>query len=64
MGGLVVGIGNKSQLSPAIAGAGAWPELGNTSYPQVPSRFLQYGCWARNKLSRAGGWLGGARNWK
>ena len=28
MGGWVVGIGNKSQLSPAIAEAGAWPELG------------------------------------
>ena len=27
--GWVVGIGNKAQLRPAQAGAGAWPELGN-----------------------------------
>ena len=25
------GIGNKAQLRPAIAGAGAWPELGKNS---------------------------------
>ena len=25
------GIGNKAQLRPAKAGAGAWPELGNKS---------------------------------
>ena len=30
----------------------------NTSYTQVPSRFIPDGCWARNKLSW-GGWVGG-----
>ena len=29
MGGWGGGIGNKAQLRPAKAGAGAWPELGN-----------------------------------
>ena len=28
VGGWVEGIGNKAQLRPAKAGAGAWPELG------------------------------------
>ena len=28
MAGWVEGIGNKAQLRPAKAGAGAWPELG------------------------------------
>ena len=28
VGGWVIGIGNKAQLSPVIAGTGAWPELG------------------------------------
>ena len=28
------GIGNKAQLSPARAGAGTWPELGNNILPE------------------------------
>ena len=32
MGGWVVGIGNKAQHSPAIAGAWAWTELGNNLF--------------------------------
>ena len=32
MGGWVVGIGNKAQLSPVIAGAWAWTELGNNYF--------------------------------
>ena len=29
------GIGNKAQLRPAKAGAGAWPELGNSDFSDV-----------------------------
>ena len=39
LGGWVGGIGNKAQLSPARAGTGAWPELGNSHY--IPHGFAQ-----------------------
>ena len=50
---------NKANSAPIELELELWPSLAIFVSIWLPFRLLQGGCWARNKLSRAGGWLGG-----
>ena len=53
----VVGLAENKATQPRLIGIGLSLAIFVSIW--LPFRLLQGGCWARNKLSRAGGWVAG-----